>query len=195
MIKINLIAEAKSTRSSGPKFNFDAPANMTNFLMAGVLTVSLLAAGGWWWIANGNVKEWEQKNRDADAEIQRLQPILKEAERYERRKELLQNKIDLVTNLKRQQSVPVHIMDQISRNLPEFLWLSSMTSTNNKINVKGSATTYNAVSNFYNNLATSGYFADVTLGKTSETKQGVSFSLTCIFAPEADAPPQETIES
>jgi len=42
------------------------------------------------------------------------------------------------------------------------------------------------VSNFYDNLSSSGHFTGVDLGKTSEAPEGVSFSLTCKFqqAPE-----------
>jgi len=61
------------------------------------------------------------------------------------------------------------------------LWLESMTSTANAISVSGKATTYNAVSNFYGNLNESGHFLDVTLGRTFEVPEGVSFSLTCRF--------------
>ena len=37
----------------------------------------------------------------------------------------------------------------------------SMTAVNNQINIAGKATTYNAVSNFYDALQGSGHFADV----------------------------------
>ena len=74
-----------------------------------------------------------------------------------------------------------YILDQVSRNLPEFLWLESMTANNNQIVIGGKATTYNAVSNFYSNLTGSGYFENVGLGRTFEVPEGVSFSLTCSF--------------
>jgi Tfp pilus assembly protein PilN len=63
------------------------------------------------------------------------------------------------------------------------MWLESLTANANAINIVGKATTYNAVSNLYDNLRTSGQFSDVVLGKTTEIAEGVSFSLTCRYAP------------
>jgi len=74
------------------------------------------------------------------------------------------------------------ILDQISKNLPDFLWLESMSVSNNNIVLNGKATSYNAASNFYNNLRDSGYFGTVTLGRVFEVQEGVAFGITCSFA-------------
>jgi Tfp pilus assembly protein PilN len=119
----------------------------------------------------------------AEAELKRLEDVRKKAEAFKAQKELLERKINLITELKKKQAVPVHILDQVSRNLPEFMWLDSLTANSNAISIVGKATTYNAVSNLYDNLRASGQFADVVLGKTTEIAEGVSFSLTCRYAP------------
>jgi Tfp pilus assembly protein PilN len=62
-----------------------------------------------------------------------------------------------------------------------------MSANTSDINIAGKATTYNAVSNFYRNLSECGYFQDVTLGRTYEVSEGVSFSLTAKFVSPADA--------
>jgi len=67
------------------------------------------------------------------------------------------------------------------------MWLDSLTANANAINIVGKATTYNAVSNLYDNLRASGQFTDVVLGKTTEIAEGVSFSLTCRYAPPGAA--------
>ncbi len=82
----------------------------------------------------------------------------------------------------------MHILDQVSRNLPDFLWLESMSANNNQISISGKATSYNAVTNFYNSLSDSGLFANVSLGRTFEVQEGVAFSLTCAFAGLGVAP-------
>ena len=78
--------------------------------------------------------------------------------------------------------MPVYILDQVSKNLPEFLWLDRMSASTNEINISGKATNYNAVSNFYTNLSDSGFFSNVSLGRTFEVPEGVAFSLSCNFA-------------
>jgi len=72
----------------------------------------------------------------------------------------------------------------VSKQLPDFLWLESMTESGFSIQIRGKATTYNAVSNFYNNLTGSRYFQNVVMGPISSVDAGVNFSLTCKFLPQ-----------
>ena len=61
-----------------------------------------------------------------------------------------------------------------------------MSGVNNSITISGKATTYNAVSNFYNNLTGSKYFDQVVLGPIASTPGGITFSLTCKFVPAVE---------
>ncbi len=194
MIKINLLAEKGQTKaktSSPSAISTEGMGSGQNLLLIGLLLVGVLISGGWWWSLKGTTAQLKNDIEVADAELERLAEVRRKRDEYTRQKELLERKIELITNLKKQQAAPVHILDQISKNLPDFLWLESMTSTANAISVNGKATTYNAVSNFYGNLNDSGHFQDVTLGRTFEVPEGVSFSLTCRFSgvraePEAE---------
>jgi Tfp pilus assembly protein PilN len=193
MIKINLIAERKAAKvKPGAAVKVETGAQTQTVLLAGILLIGVVIAGAWWWAKNRELAEWQQKIRVAQVELDRLVEIRKKGEYYKAQKERLERQIQLVTDLKKQQDVPVHILDQISKNLPEFLWLESMTAKANQIGLKGQATTYNAVSNFYNNLTGSGYFKDVVLGRASEVADGVGFTLDCTFAPPSGAPPAPT---
>jgi len=184
MIKINLLAERKPARAPKASRSLEGSdiGSGRNILLVGVLMIGVLVAGGWWWALDRSVNDWNTKLTDADKELKRLESAIKKSEEYEAQRDLLARKIQLITDLKKQQEVPVHIMDQVSRNLPDFLWLESMTANRGKIAISGKATTYAAVSNFYTNLTDSGYFADVQLGRTFEVPAGVSFSLTCSFS-------------
>ena len=185
MIKINLLAEKKKkpTKSKAePRFDVEAMGSGRNIVLIGVLMIGVVAAVGWWWTLDRSTGDWQAKIEAADQELQRLETAIKKTEEFEAQKALLTRKITLITDLKKQQTVPVHIMDQISRNLPDFLWLESMAANDNRITISGKATTYAAVSNFYGNLSDSGYFGTVELGRTFEVPAGVSFSLTCSFS-------------
>ena len=185
MIKINLVAERKPAKAkaaaTGFRFEGGGP-KAQSLMLSSILLLGLAVAGSWWWLSERQLHRWNEKLADQDRELARLQEVRKKGELLDRQKELLDRKIKLITELKKKQSVPVHILDQISKNLPEFLWLDSMEASQNQISISGKATTYNAVSNFYDNLSSSGYFTGVDLGKTSEANEGVSFSLTCKFA-------------
>jgi len=182
MIKINLLAERKPTKAkSTAGLKIEGAGSGSNVLLIGILLLGVLVAGGWWWMLDSSIENWNDQLARDDAELKRLEGAIKKSEEFEAQKALLTRKINLITDLKKQQAVPVHILDQISRNLPDFLWLDSLNAKENQITIAGKATTYTAVSNFYSNLNESGLFADVALGRTFEVKEGVSFSLTCAY--------------
>lgn len=190
MIKINLIAENRQSkaRSAGPSIRIEGGiGGPKNFLMIGILVIGVVVAGGWYWKLQGDIADWEFKNEQAQRELDRLADIRKKGDDYKKKKQLLEHQIELITQLKKQQTVPVHILDQVSKNLPEFLWLETMTASKNQINISGKATTFNPVSTFYSNLSNSGFFGDVKLGRTFETSEGVNFSLTCEFTANGPA--------
>ena len=196
MIKINLLSERKPVKAKTPSsFRFDGAAGAQQAILVGIVIIGVLVAGYMWWSANGEVKRLQEEHVKADAELKRLEEVRKKGDEFTARKELLERKIQLITELKKQQKVPVHILDQISRNLPDFLWLDSMNAKANDVSIVGKATTYNAVSNFYRNLAESGYFQGVTLGRTYEVPAGVAFSLTAKFSMPGSADEEAGEES
>lgn len=192
MIKINLLAERRAAKAKAPStFKLEVGGSQ-NLMLAGILVIGVLVAGGWSWSKVAELDKVRDEKVKAEAELKRLEDIRKKAEAFKKQKELLERKINLITDLKKKQAVPVHILDQISRNLPDFMWLDSMTAVSNAITISGKATTYNAVSNLYDNLRASGQFSNVVMGKTNESgDNNVSFSLTCTYAPPGPsaAPP------
>jgi len=187
MIKINLLAERKAAKAkakakAATSLNFEMGGSQ-NLLLAGIMVIGLLVSAGWWYAKVSELNRVRQAKVTAEVELKRLEDVRKKAEAFKKQKELLERKINLITELKKKQAVPVHILDQVSRNLPEFMWLDSLTANANAISIIGKATTYNSVSNLYDNLRASGQFSDVVLGKTTEIAEGVSFSLTCRYAP------------
>ncbi len=186
MIKINLLAQAQPTgkaRAALPKL--EGAGNLgQNVLMIGVVLLALLLIGWRWYTLESERRQLTTEIAKAEKERDRLQAIIKKGEEYKVKKDLLQRKISLITQLKRNQSGPVHLLDEVSKQLPDFLWLDSMNESAFNITINGKATTYNAVSNFYNNLTGSRYFQNVVMGPISSIPVGVTFSLTCHFLPQ-----------
>jgi Tfp pilus assembly protein PilN len=188
MIKINLLAgteKAKARAARIPKFEGVGSLGQ-NVLMAGVVVLALLFIGWRWYSLESEQRLLRSEIVKAQAEKERLQAIIRKGEEYKAKKELLERKINLITQLKRNQSGPVHLLDEVSKQLPDFLWLDSMNEAGQSITIQGKATTYNAVSNFYNNLTGSRYFQNVVLGSISAIPVGVTFSLTCQFLPHPE---------
>jgi type IV pilus assembly protein PilN len=202
MIKINLIAgteKGKAREKAAPRLEGSGALGQ-NVLMIGVVVLALLVVGWRWTSLAGEHRRLAAEIVRAEQEKERLQAIIKKGEEYKAKKDLLQRKIELVSQLKRNQSGPVHLLDEISKQLPDFLWLDNMNEASWSVQINGKATTYNAVSNFYNNLTGSRYFQNVVMGPITAIPAGVSFSLTCQFVPQttaaapADAPPAAPAE-
>jgi len=194
MIKINLIAETQKSKGrerSAARIQGTGALGQ-NILMVGVVVLAALVVGWRWYGLTSEHRGLVAEIARAEQEKERLQAIIKKGEDYKAKKDLLQRKIALVSQLKRNQSGPVHLLDEVSKQLPDFLWLDNMTESGWSVQIQGKATTYNAVSNFYNNLTGSRYFENVVLGPITAIPQGVTFSMSCQFIPQPATPGAET---
>ena len=77
---------------------------------------------------------------------------------FEQRKAQLSQRVVLIEDLRKGQTGPVHMLDQISRSLPPMLWLTEVKQVAGDVLIDGLSTTQTGVSDFVNNLETSGYF-------------------------------------
>ena len=59
------------------------------------------------------------------AEAQKLESAINAVNDFQKKKDSLQKRIDLINQLKQNQKGPVRIMDQVSRDLPDLVWLDT----------------------------------------------------------------------
>ncbi len=182
MIRINLLEKRQDAAParSKPSISLGGLAGLAALLIVG----AGVAFAGWnWYRLDHRVQSLNVELNQADQEIANLNKALKTMDEFQAKKKALEHRVELISDLKRKQNVPVLLLDMVSRQVPEFLWLEGLDEKSGSISLRGKATTYNAVSNFYNNLKDSPYFADVTLGATQRATEGVSFNLSCRFLP------------
>ncbi|MEO8035304.1 MAG: PilN domain-containing protein [Acidobacteriota bacterium] len=170
MIKINLVREGRAVRGAGAAPASQAPGaaaggtgNLNNSLMIGLLILGLLAAGGYWFFEKSQLAKREQTVRERRAEADKLEAIIKDVESYQKRKDSLQRRIDLINQLKQNQKGPVRILDQISRDLPDLVWLDRMTINNGAVAISGRGLNPNAVANLVENVKNDSYFEEPEL--------------------------------
>jgi type IV pilus assembly protein PilN len=156
MIRINLLAtERRVTRSPGPSFQIAQKATLAGSL---ILLVTVLLIGWRYWSVT---QEEERLARDivaAQREEQRLAEIIKQLEDFEVRGKQLHERVALIEDLRKGQSAPVHMLDQVSRSLPDMMWLTRMTQQGFDITVEGRCLSLTALSDFVANLEASRYF-------------------------------------
>ncbi|MFN7941713.1 MAG: PilN domain-containing protein [Thermoanaerobaculia bacterium] len=154
MIKINLLAEGKrpvvARRAKAPSGG--GGRDLGNFMLVAVALVGVLAAGIWWFVVNSRLTRVQNDVVTAQKQVEELQQVIKEVEDYKAKKAELERKIDVINGLKANQRGPVRIMDEVSRALPELLWLTRTDVIGNTISIQGSAYNMSAVASFMDNL-------------------------------------------
>ena len=195
MIRINLLSvERERVR------------RRATFQLAEKVTVAcsliLVAAGvfiGWWyWTLSNQAAGLDREIAAAQAETSRLTTIIAREQKAEQRQAQLEQRVALIEELRKAQSAPVHLLDEVSRALPDGLWLTSLQQKAADITLEGRCTQLNAVSELVTNIESSPYFkkpVDVSTD-TERNDQAqrdlVKFTLKVQYAPpgmSAPAPP------
>jgi type IV pilus assembly protein PilN len=175
MIKINLLAEGKrpvvSRRARPSLAGGGAGQETANLALVAGLVIGLLVAGGWWFMLSQRIKQKDREIAVAQKEVDELAQVIKEVEEYKAKKAELERKIAVINDLKDNQRGPVQIMDEVSRALPELLWLSNLDVTGTAINLRGSAFNMSAVANFMDNLDDVEQFAEPMLQDATQRAQ------------------------
>jgi type IV pilus assembly protein PilN len=199
LIKINLVREGRApVRGTGAApvivpglGGAGGPTNINTLIIIGLVGVSLVVAAGYWFINNRLLARRQEEVRVRKAEADKLESIIKEVEDFQRRKDSLQNRIDLINQLKQNQKGPVRIMDQISRDLPDLVWLDKMTVSGGRISLGGRGLNPNAIANFVENVKNDPYFEEPELGNVAEvsvTPLVYAFDMTFQFTYQPKTP-------
>jgi type IV pilus assembly protein PilN len=155
MIRINLLASERPQVKK--KLTFETGQKMTV-----ACTLILVLAGvfiGWRYLSLS--QQSSQIDRDiaaAQQETLRLRSIIQQVQDFEQRKAQLSQRVVLIEDLRKGQTGPVHMLDQISRSLPPMLWLTQVRQVDGAVQIDGNSTTQTGVSDFVTNLEGSGYF-------------------------------------
>lgn len=197
MIRINLLAtERRAAKAASAGFQ----AGQKMMVIGSLVLVVTVAGVGWryWAIA----QEKAQVAREIDAanrEEARLQEILKQVQEFENRRKLLETRVALIDELRKGQSAPVHMIDQISKALPEMTWLTSMQQSGGyTLTMQGRCLSLTSLSDFIGNLEASRYFikpVEIIETKTSAEDKGpelITFTIRGTFqmsGVESVAPP------
>ena len=155
MIRINLLAverERKKTRV------VITAAQRATIGATVILLATVLGVGWWFWSLRQQSIALDQEIAAAELQSQQLRSVLAKVQKFEARKAQLQQRVSLIEQLRSGQSAPVHVLDEISKSLPDRLWLTDMTQTGNEFTISGMTTSMTAVSDFIANLEATRWF-------------------------------------
>jgi type IV pilus assembly protein PilN len=156
MIRINLLAVERERKKARGTFQAGQKIAVGGSL---ILVLGVLLIGWRYWAVTNDSKRVDDQIAAAQKETARLHTIIQQVQQYEQQKAQLQQRVSLIEELRKGQSGPVHMLDQISRALPPMLWLTELKQTSaTEITIDGRCTNLTSVSDFVANLEASGYF-------------------------------------
>ena len=144
MIKINLLPKERRGRST-------PVGRPIIYVAVGCLVVLGGMFTGWWWL-NGQVRDLQQGIAQKRMELERYKNEIKKVEQYQAEKKRLEERLRVVAKLATEQEGPVRLLDQLSRALPEEVWLTGMTKTREKLVLQGYAFSNFGIANFMTEL-------------------------------------------
>lgn len=191
MIKINLVREGRAVRGAGAAPAAAAAAGggpggarINNVLIGVFAALGLVVALGYWFWQKRELSQREEIVQQRTVEADKLEAIIKEVEAYQKRKDSLQQRIDLINQLKQNQKGPVRILDQISRDLPDLVWLDTMSIVGGRVSLAGRGLNPNAIALFIENVKNDPYFEEPNVGavtQASTTPLVYSFDMNFAF--------------
>ena len=158
MIRINLLAvdrggPAKKKVSAGV-----TTAQRVTIGAALILLSTLVSVGWWYWSLHTRSVQLDADIARAEVEAQQLRSVLAQVQRFEAEKARLQQRVTLIEQLRRGQTGPVHILDEVSVALPDRLWLVTMGQRDKDFTIEGRTTSLSVLSDFVANLEASAWF-------------------------------------
>jgi type IV pilus assembly protein PilN len=155
MIRINLLGvERQKARKTSSSPAFDIGQRLTAACSL-ILVVAVLGIGWWYWSLNEASTRMDADIATAQQEAARLRSLLTEVQQFEARRGQLQQRVQLIEQLRSGQSVPVQLLDHVSRSLPDMLWLTSLVQAGPSVTIEGRSMTLVALSDFVGNLGSS----------------------------------------
>ena len=181
MIKINLLGRTKLKAAKTKKISTASNQTLMAVMAVAVVVMSVGIIYFWQRILVQQDEELSRQIMLAKKEKVRQEGMLRENEVFEKRRKLLETRINVIESLKKNQSGPVQVLDLLSDCIQrsEGVWLKDLAQKGNLITVNGTAMgSPDAVADLITNLTRVGNFKNVNLVNLQELDSKYSFSIT-----------------
>lgn len=155
MIRINLLGVERQKARRAPAFDIGKRITLACSL---VLVLAAAGIGFWFWSLSQEAAQVEADIQRSQQELVKLGPVIQEVAQFEARRAQLQQRVELIEQLRKGQSIPVQLLDHVSRSLPEMLWLTVLNQTGGDVTIEGRSSSLVGLSDFVANLGTTEVF-------------------------------------
>ncbi len=180
MIRINLLPrEERQTRRSIqlPKIGSVMPVLVLLLVVALFASVSVFQT-----LQIGRLKSDIAR---AEQESEKLKPQIQTIQDLTRKREELQRRLNVIADLDKTRLQRVKLVDELSRCVPEHLWLTSYEETGNQVHIEGVTFSNLLVADFMTRLEASPLYGSVDLlvaeKGTIDQRNVVKFKITALM--------------
>ncbi len=166
MIKINLLPREEQKRH--------APISITVLLgiLGGIVLLGLMGFG-WYWLSQ-DLSSIRAQIADTQIQLKRYEQEAKLVDKIREDKKRLEDKIKVIESLVAAQSGPVRLLDEVSRALPNEVWLTSLFQTGKRLEIGGIANSNFSVASFMTSLGKSSSLlsnVDLVISEKAQVEQ------------------------
>ena len=195
MIRINLLAVERD-RNKKKAVTLGTTGQKLTVGCSLIVILAVLFMGWRYWTIGHESTQLDEEIASAQQETIRLHSVIQQVQQFEQRKAQLQQRVVLIEQLRKGQTGPVHMLDQISRALPSMLWLTELKQVGPDVIIDGKCTTLTGLTELVSNLEASGYFkrsveivSTTTEAATPPAGELIRFTIRAVFQQPGDVAP------
>lgn len=156
MIRINLLPVKRSKKRDA--------ATRELAIGGGVVGVVVVILYVWYAVMDAKLSAVQEMIDKSTAEIQRIEQDIVKVDEFKKKKRELEQKLEVIDDLKAKKTGPVKLLDELAVNLPKRVWLTSFEEKGGSMIMEGGAADNDGLSEFLSYLTKkSKFFSNVTL--------------------------------
>ena len=158
MIKVNLIPLKRKKKAK----------QIPTFLIIGIFVTigALFISGLFFFRASRTLAQKQALHESNKNRLAELNEKIKAVENFEQLNKTFEQRNKIIEQLSKNKSVPVLLLDEVSKLLPIGVWLDNMTVTGNIIKLDGYGFTNTDIVSFVDKIKASQLFTDAYLNQT-----------------------------
>jgi type IV pilus assembly protein PilN len=149
--------------------------------MAAAALGALAVTGGGWLLMNSAIDGQNGRNQRLTDEIKVLDKQIEEINNLEQQKQQFIARMQIIETLQRSRPEIVHVFDTFVKTIPDGTYLTSITQTGQRFQLKGVAQSATRVSTFMRSISASEWLVDPELevveNQRGNTAAGSNFTL------------------
>lgn len=161
MIKVNLLAVKRKKK----------PKPIPSFIvtMVVIIIITIIVMANFAFFFNSRLSKKRTLFQANESKIAEFKQKIKEVENFEQLNKTIEQRNDIIEQLRKNQSMPVRLLDEANNLLPNGVWLDEMTVSGENVSMEGYAFTNSDIVTYVDNMKNSQIFTEVYLQESKST--------------------------